>query len=246
MLLIFDIWHASVALLSGIAFYMWMALNIIFTLALGLVRRPMTWSFRLFLVFGMLVASFGFKIFWAGWFDTRGVNLVTLTAEYRDGSEARVPPTIYDFYSYRFYSDAMLDHSWWSKYALPVSFFGSSKIADVRHKMEECTQPPANPGRENSIVFNPAMLRLIRSFHPVVIERSGHSGGRLIYAHHFLQDPAVFSAFRSRNPRDIVSYRVSVDLVCQRVTAAGIEKTVLYSAQTRVRVDGRPAASASP
>jgi hypothetical protein len=235
VLILYDFWHASVALLTGIAFYLWVALNVSFTVALGFVRKRITFGLFLFLAAGLLSASLGFRVFWAGWYDSRGVNLIKIIAEYKNGSEARVPPTVYDFYSYYFYSDAILDYRWRQGNVLPVYFFGTTYYSKINKQVRNCQLPsPSGATRTAGISpFNQPALDMIRRFHPVLIKRMSQWR---VYPHHFTQDPSAFKAFYSRDPHDIQAYRVVLEVTCKIPNGHGFDRRVLRTESVRLPV----------
>ena len=95
ILLIYDGMHASIAVLTGIFFYIWMCLNIAFAIALGFVSVRFTWQARLIFIGLTLLSTRAFTIFEAGWYDTSAYNRVSIEAIMDDGRSIRVSPRIF-------------------------------------------------------------------------------------------------------------------------------------------------------
>jgi hypothetical protein len=167
MLLIYDGMHASIAVLTGIFFYVWMCLNIAFAIALGFVSVRFTWLTRLIFIGLTLLSTRAFTIFEAGWYDTSSYNRVSIEAVMDDGRSIRVSPRIFGVLSYYFYSDYALDPVWKSRNALPTAFYGTAYTSGVRQIAEACSLPSEHG---EPLVLRPLVETTLRRLQPGVVD----------------------------------------------------------------------------
>lgn len=222
-LIIYDFFHVSIAVLTGIFFYLWIAMNVAFTVALAYVSTAFGWVARLTFVLITLLSNRAFTIFEAGWYETHAYNLLTLNAVTNDGAEVRMSPRAFGLISYYLYSDYALDAEWRVKNALPSLFYGTAYNSAVRRDAERCIIAGDAP-----LKIAPLVQAAVQKLHPAVVSPGRPWPGLLKFPpYHFLEHGPTFAAGNQIDAGSIVAYRFRWEARCIEETPTGFAQRIL-------------------
>lgn len=249
-LLFFDLQHLGIAVLTGVFFWKWIALNTAFVVALA--RWP---EKRLPPVVGLLVAALsmvvlvvpgivlpgGYRISnWGqplfftarlGWYDTPAVNHAYATAILDDGRELRVPTNYFLAFSL---SAAQQDYANVLPHMWPTGTFGTTVSYEqmklglaCRQQLTDVVHPVLDPSH---------LVRFTRERHAEALALAGADGQLAydLYPHHIWSNPLLYRDFAGLDLRRIKAFRWSIEAVCVDWSGGARHTRVINQQQVEV------------
>lgn len=216
----YDITHVAIFLVSGIFFYKWIWLNLLFVVALGLIAdRELRPALRAWVVAVLLAAPSVFFVAFLGWLDTSSFNDEYVEAITVHDKTYRVPSN-YFLASSVTHAQQRLVHN--KPGHLPTNAYGSMYLdsaGDQRFRQAVNCNLDIGPesgvpkaAREANI---PAQLRRHHSY----VLKNADPQGRIHhdrYPHHIYSMPWEYQDFADLDKRRITAYRYVVESKCLR------------------------------
>lgn len=246
ILLFFDLQHITIYLLTGIAFWKWVALNAAFAVALVRWERPRTpVPLVLVMVFlstvvlvlpevrlpGYRLIERGQPFFFTarlGWYDSPAANNLYLTALLQDGREVKVPSNYFLSYSILFAQQRMsgLVAGMW-----PTGTWGATGKYDIMKGGLDCDLPLTTTAADGET--REKFIDFVRRQHVHSLARADANGHLAydIYPHHVWSNPALYREFAALDLRQITGFRLNFETVCAD-WSGGERRTKLISHQT--------------
>ena len=218
--LIYDAQHIAIFLLTGIFFWKWILLNFAIVAAASMLRQKNFPRLTTICCMLMVVAApMFFTIAKLGWYDTHSFNNLKITAVLKDGREIPLPSNYFFEYSVLFAQQypgrPHLGH-------FSTLTYGATVDHEIFQSANSCAQTfddqklSQSPGRE-------AAERLIRAHHQRLLrdENASVVGNFDLYPHHIWSNPSIYRDATRIDPREIVSYRMTVSSVCFEASPSG-------------------------
>ena len=228
MLMIYDVFHISIGVSTGIFFYLWISMNVAFTVALGYLTATIGVLPRISFALMTLLSAKAFTIFEAGWYETHAYNRMSIIAVTDDGQEARVSPRVFGFYSYYFYSDYVLGPKWKEENAFQPAFYGTTYKSALRKDADACKIPSGTAPMELAPFVDPA----VRFLHQGASSTLWPSAIKFP-PYHFLEDGV---SFKQVDKARIVAYRFDWQARCIVETPTGYTQNIIRSDSKTVSV----------
>ncbi|MGF1553066.1 MAG: hypothetical protein ACFBWO_11295 [Paracoccaceae bacterium] len=223
--LAWDAMHLAIFVTTSILFWKWMAVNIGFALAFGLLldRRAPPWPLFVMGTGVLLLAPLLFWVATLGWFDSRALNRPSVVAVTEDGREVRVPS------NYFLEGSAQMSKGHVGKpypgHFADIGVFGKAEAGlPGREAAEDCDLPvAAESGLSEAFAREPKLERYFREHHRFMLANVGEDGQYPYnwYPHHNWSNPALFTEFGSLDLREIVAYRYVIESLCFRYDGRG-------------------------
>jgi hypothetical protein len=215
LMVLFDITHIVIFLVSGIFFYKWIVLNALIVSAL-LILRHYSYDLRdyLLLVLGMVLAPSVFFVAFLGWHDTPSFNDEYFLAHTRGGVSLRVP-TNYFLGSSVTYAQGRIS-------AIKPGHFvtGALGVLDKAKNSDPRWSYSANcvtTKKQRSIEINFDRIESRVRRHHSYILRKLDTQGRFsydLYPHHIWSLPWNYDEFERLNKKEIIGYSYVVESKC--------------------------------
>ncbi|WP_424467785.1 hypothetical protein [Parvibaculum sp.] len=225
-ILLLDLWHVGVAVLTGIVFWIWIILNVTLAVAIASIKTSPSVALRLLMTVLVIDAPAGFSIFMAGWYDTPAVNHLTIQAITDNGERIPVPPEAFRFYSYSLTMATAFEAGEVRKFFFPTTGFGTAQFPGDRKIADRCLLPHSSSTDLPPI--NPAVFRLLAA-----VQMDAAKGTNFwwsyTYPHHLFAG-AGLGEYLHTDFNKVIGYQFTLDAVCAVKTGNGYRLDTLRSA----------------
>ena len=228
-LLYFDLQHTVIFVLTGIAFWKWVALNTACVIALTRwqVQRtpvPVALTMMLLSIFVLYMPTLKFhdwrpdfggtQLFFTarlGWYDSPATNHIYLTAKLEDGRELRVPTNY--FLSHSIFLAQQRQSSLVGN-MFPTGTWGTTMSHEDMNLALKCELPLTSPPESGEKLQN--FISFIKAHHAEILRRAGDDGKLAynFYPHHIWSNPLLYREFAALDFRQIHSFRLTFEALC--------------------------------
>ncbi len=236
-LLFFDAMHVGIFVSSGIFFWKWIVLNLIFALVLewiGFAKAP-RWLHVTGLVLVVSAPAF-FSVARLAWFDTREVNAAFVQAVRDDGARVQLPSNFFLGYSVTFAQNrvgvALGPH-------FATGSLGSSHDYGTAVEAATCSGEllPAEAAGvgSNSVAV---LRRFVAAFDRFARSRADTDGHLHydLFPHHIWSNPAMYPEAAALDLRHVVGYELVVQAMCVGDVKTASDFNVLTKARTVIPI----------
>jgi hypothetical protein len=240
-LIFFDGMHIAIFVSSGIFFWKWVLLNLVFALVLewvGFGKVP-RWLLALGIVLVLSAPAF-FSVTRLAWFDTREVNAAFIQAVRDDGTRVQLPSNFFLGYSVTFAQNrvgvTLAPH-------FPTGSLGSAHDYDTVVAAADCAsklEPAVTPGTDSNSID--VVRRFIPAFHRFAVSHADAEGllHYDLFPHHIWSNPAMYPEAAALDLRRVTGYELVVQAMCVTDVKTASDFNVLVKARTVIPIALQP------
>jgi len=216
---LFDLQHVTIFLFTGIFFWKWIILNILFIYALSRVEyRRIDPILGTFLFATVLLSPFVFSIAHLAWFDTPAVNRIGISAVSDEG-EHQVPTNFFRPASVSF-AQQRVGRPLVGGY--PTGTYGNFYNGHAVAELWRCESKEFHPP-QLSIQALTQLSAFLKKYHNHVLNADAWTNYYYdLYPHHIFSALGTYEDFRTLDKRNIKYYNVTVESACITRTPSGI------------------------
>lgn len=224
----FDVMHTAIAILTGIFFWKFIALNAGIVACLAKMKiAPLSYWAKLFLVLCVVLSKQVFETGVFAWLDTRSSNNYRVFAVADSGKEFEIPSNYFLGLSMIFARNRV---AWSNAGSFGTETWGTTQSLDIMRAAIDCTLPVMDDAGRPAPLFHSqdAIARILQKHHKVILSMANEDGyvDYDLYPHHIFSVPWKFSDFKQLDKRKIVSYRYKAEAVCLSMADGRLHRDV--------------------
>jgi hypothetical protein len=224
----FDLMHVGIFVLVGANFWTWFMVNVSIIAAVSRLPSVMfNWKVGVAGASAILLSPLFADVAKLGWYDSLAINSAYFAVVQSNGHVARVPSTVFGFYSYPI---AHMSFGLPPGKYLPTLTNGGTYSAAILRQSYRCDFDLSTSPFEGKWDGN-KVGAYIKGWHHQILGKvgaDGHFSNRL-YPHHFWSAPSVETAFSQVDMRQVSAYIMMVDSVCLEPESGALKRKVYHN-----------------